>query len=399
MSSPRPFPGRWVLDPSVRFLNHGSFGACPRAVLLRQGELRARMEAEPVRFMVRELPALLDDVGRALGGFLGADPQDLALVPNASTGVSTVLRSLDLQPGDELLTCDHAYPACKNALEAVAARAGARVTVARVPFPVRGPDEVLGAFLAAVTGRTRLALVDHVTSPTGLVFPVADLVAALQQRGVDVLVDGAHAPGMVPLDLRALGAAYYTGNCHKWLCAPKGAGFLHVRRDRQAGVRPLVISHGATAPLRGRSRFQREFEWTGTQDPTAWLCIPSALRALAELVPGGWDEVRRRNHDLAVEARGILCRALQVEPPCPEAMLGSLAAVPLPDDPTGAAATMPLPLQDALLDRHGIQVPVFPWPAPPRRLVRVSAQLYNAPEDYAALATALGEELGRERAR
>lgn len=367
-------------------------------MLAAQSELRSRLEAQPVRFMVRELPGLHEEAVAQVAAFLGADPQDLAVVGNATTGVNTVLRSLRLQPGDELLLSDHGYRACRNAAEAVAAAAGARVVVARVPFPLRGPDEVVAAFLAAATPRTRLALIDQVTSPTGLVFPTDALVAGLQGRGIDVLVDAAHAPGMLPLDLDRTGAAWTTGNFHKWVCAPKGAAFLHVRRDRQDALRPLVVSHGATAPLRGRSRFQREFEWTGTADPTAWLAVPAALRCLEGMVPGGWPEVRRRNHELALLARRTLCEALRVAPPCPDAMLGSMAALELPPDPHhDEEPPEPHPLQSALLERHGIEVPVFGWPRPPARLFRVSAQLYNRAEEYAALGRALVDELARER--
>jgi isopenicillin-N epimerase len=386
----------WALDPRVTFLNHGSFGATPRPVLAAQHELRARMEGEPVRFVTRELERLLDDARATLGAFIGTAAEDVAFVPNATAGANAVLRSLPLAAGDEILTTDHAYGACRNAADFVAERAGARVVVAPVSFPLESPDDVIEAVLAHVGPRTRLALLDHVTSPTALVMPIVRLVAALADRGVETLVDGAHAPGMVDLDVRAVGAAYYTGNCHKWLCAPKGAGFLYVRRDRQATVRPTVISHGATSTRTGRSRFLVEFDWTGTHDPTAYLCVPEAIRVLGAALPGGWPELRARNRALAIEARALLCRALGVAVPAPEAMIGSMATVPLPDSPVRSASVpSPFdPLQDALLERFAIEVPIFPWPAPPRRFVRVSCQLYNTLEQYERLAAALVELSG-----
>jgi isopenicillin-N epimerase len=299
---------------------------------------------------------------------------------------------LSARAGDEWLVTDHAYNACRNALDAAAARAGARVVVASVPFPVADEASLVGPVLAAVTPRTTLALLDHVSSQTGLVWPIGRLVRALQAKGVDTLVDGAHAPGMVPLDLAELGAAYYTGNCHKWICAPKGAAFLHVRADRQEGIRPLVISHGANSARRDRTRFQLEFGWTGTWDPSAMLCVAEALGAMAALHPEGWAGLMRRNHELVVAGRRLLCQALGQAPPCPESMLGALASVPLPD----AEATRPLqpplfldPLQDWLLEHHGIEVPIIPWPAWPRRLLRISAQAYNTLPQYERLAALL----------
>ena len=386
----------WALDPQIAFLNHGSFGATPLPVLEAQRALRARMEAEPVRFFIRELGQLLDDARAALGAFIGAAAEDVAFVPNATTGANAVLRSLALAAGDEILTTDHAYGACRNAADFVAERAGARVVVAAVPFPLASPDEVIEAVLAHVGPRTRLALLDHVTSPTALVMPIARLVAALAERGVETLVDGAHAPGMVDLDVRAIGAAYYTGNCHKWLCAPKGAGFLYVRRDRQATVRPTVISHGATSARSDRSRFLVEFDWTGTHDPSPYLCVPAAIRVLGAALAGGWPALRARNRALAIEARNVLCRALGVASPAPDSMLGSMATVPLPDSPV-RSSSLPSPfdpLQDALFERFAIEVPVFPWPGPPRRVVRISCQLYNTIEQYERLAAALVELSG-----
>ena len=383
----------WALDPEVAFLNHGSFGATPLPVLEAQRALRARMEAEPVRFFIRELGQLLDDARAALGAFIGAAAEDVAFVPNATTGANAVLRSLPLAAGDEILTTDHAYGACRNAADFVAERTGARVVVAPVPFPLASPGEVIEAVLAHVGPRTRLALLDHVTSPTALVMPIARLVGALAERGVETLVDGAHAPGMVDLDVRAVGAAYYTGNCHKWLCAPKGAGFLYVRRDRQATVRPTVISHGATSARTDRSRFLLEFEWTGTQDPSPYLCVPEAIRLLGTALAGGWPALRARNHALAIEARNVLCRALRVAPPAPDSMLGSMATVSLPESQLRSSSLPPPfdPLQDALLERFATEVPVFPWPGTPRRVVRISCQLYNTIEQYERLAAALVE--------
>ena len=380
----------WALDREVAFLNHGSFGACPTAVLRHQAALRAEMEREPVRFLSRELDDRLDEARRALAGFVGARDEDIAFVPNATTGVNAVVRSLRFASGDELLTTDHVYNACRNALEFVAGRAGARVVVVVVPFPLASPGEIVSAVLARVTPRTRLALIDHVTSPTGLVLPIAHLVSELSAHNVDTLVDGAHAPGMVPLDLSTLGATYYSGNCHKWLCAPKGAGFLYVRHDRQTEIRPVTISHGANALRPGRSRFHLEFDWTGTHDPTAFMSVPVAIRYLDSLLPGGWPALMTRNRDLALEARRTLCGSLGIPLPCPDEMIGSLASIPLPDGgTTDVKWRRPDPIQAALYDEWKIEVPVMSWPAPPKRLIRLSAQLYNAPQQYARLAGAL----------
>ena len=381
----------WGLDPSVLFLNHGSFGACPRPVLALQQGLRERMETEPVRFLGSGLEGLWDEARASLAAFIGSDPADVVFVPNATTGINTVLASLRLSPGDELLVTDQEYNACRNALEEAALRTGARVVVATLPFPAASPEESAEAILRRATPRTRLLLVDHVVSQTALVMPVAALVREMAARGVETLVDGAHGPGMLPLDLSSLGAAYYTGNCHKWLCAPKGAALLHVRRDLQPGVRPLVISHGANSPRADRSRFLLEFGWTGTHDPTPYLCVPEAIRFLGSLLPGGWPEVMARNRALALRGRRLLCDALRIEEPCPESMVGSMAAVPLPDAP-GPKPQPPLfldPLQVALWERHRIEVPVIYWPAFPRRVLRLSAQLYNEPAHYEKLAEAV----------
>jgi isopenicillin-N epimerase len=380
----------WTLDPAITFLNHGSFGACPEEVLRAQSELRAQLEREPVKFMSRELEGLLDEARAALAAFVGADPDDLAFVNNATSGVNTVLRSLSFVPGDEILTTNHAYGACKNAIDRVAARSGAKVVVAEIRFAGTTGELVEQTILARATGRTKLALIDHVTSPTALVFPIERIAKSLGERGIDTLVDGAHAPGMVPLDIPRIGAAYYTGNCHKWLCAPKGAALLWVRRDRQDRITPLVTSHGASSRRTDRSRFRLEHDYAGTDDPTAFLCVPHAIRWLESL-----GDFMGQNRALALEARRALLGALGASEPAPDSMIGSMASLPLADGtPVDGANLRVDPLQDELFHQHGIEVPIFHWPRPGKRLIRVSAQRYNRLEEYRRLAALLARHGG-----
>jgi len=349
----------------------------------KQAALRHEMEREPVDFLDETLPARLDSARRDVAAFVGADPADLVFVPNATAGVNAVLRSLSLDSGDELLVTGHTYAACRKTAEFVAARTGARLVTAPLPFPLREEEEIVAAVLGSVSARTRLALLDHVTSPTALVLPIARLVDELQARGIDTLVDGAHAPGMVPLELSKLGAAYYTGNAHKWLCAPKGAAFLHARRDRQPQLHPTIISHGYA---RG---FRAEFDWMGTCDPTPWLCIPEALRFIGGLLPGGWPQVMAHNHDLAVRARRLLLEIFAIDAPCPETMLGSMASLPLPAPAVGSPAShLDYKGLHAWFRERGLEAWFHPQPVP---VLRLSAQLYNHLGEYRGLADLLAE--------
>ena len=384
----------WILDPETCFLNHGSFGATPLSVLEEQSRLRSLIERDPVRFFERDYMPMMGEAIGKLSEFINADSEGLAFVKNTTEGVNTVLRSLDLQPGDEIIVTNHSYQACWNAVDFVTERAGASTVVVDIPFRVDSENEVVDLIMAAVTGNTVLALIDTVTSATGLRMPFEELVQRLQGIGVDVLLDAAHGPGIVPLDLKAMGAAYCTGNCHKWICTPKGSAFLHIRDDRKNKVRPLSISHGYSFEGTTQERFEFEFGWPGTQDPTPWLCVPHAIDFLGSLVEGGWQQIMDTNRALAIQGREILCDALGTSPPVPESMVSSIAAVEMPDE--GEVGPMSLegdPFHNFLLDEFRIQVPVFPWSHHNKRYIRISAQLYNHLEEYEFLADCLRRSL------
>ena len=387
----------WLLDGRITFLNHGSFGACLKAVLERQSALRERLEREPVRFMVRELEGMLDSAREALGEFISAAPEGIAFVPNATTAVNTVLRSLKLEPGDEILTTNHAYPSCRNTIHFISGTTGARPVIAEVPFPIGSPEDIPDCLLRHVGRRTKICVVDHVTSPTALIFPVSTVVHEMRERGVCTLIDGAHAPGMLPLNVEEIGAEFYTGNCHKWLCAPKGAAFLYVEKEKRDSIHPLSISLGAGSGRADRSSFHLEFDWVGTDDPTAYLCVPEAINYMGSLLPNGWPELMALNHRTVLRARETICSRLGIPPPCPDELIGSMASMPLPDgEPEPAdSITGSDPIHRELLDRFNIEVPVMAWPNAPKRLLRISAQAYNTATEYERLAAALGEILGQ----
>jgi len=384
----------WGLEEDRVFLNHGSFGATPTAVREEQRKWQDLMENEPVRFFEDLMPGILQTTREKLASFLSCDADDLALVENATSGVNTVLRSLQFAPGDEILVPDHAYQACRNTIDFVAQRWGAKVVTVNIPFPINDPQQAVDAIMGGVTDQTRLAMIDTVTSPTGLLMPFEQLVSMLEGRGVEVMLDAAHGIGMVPLNLNELGASYTTSNCHKWLCAPKGSAFLHVRKDKQAAIHPLTISHGMTFPLGDTTRFRHEFDWTGTRDISAHCALPAAIDHLADVLEGGWPSIMEHNHELALQGRDILCEALGLEKPCPDEMVACIATLILPSENKSGGIPLhePDPLHTILSEKYGIQIPVWSWPSPEGRFIRISAQLYNSEEEYHYLAWALQQE-------
>ena len=386
-----PLEKYWSFDPDVIFLNHGSFGATPNLVMEEQNRIRARLESDPVRFFEREAFDLMNEANEKLSNFLNAESDGMTFCQNATSGVNTVLRSLILNQGDEIIIPNHSYQACWNAIDFVASRWGAKVIVVNLPFRCESEEEIIEPLLEAITPRSVLAMIDTVTSPTGLRMPFEKLVSEFQSRGVDVLLDAAHGPGLVPMDLMKLDAAWVTGNCHKWLCSPKGSAFLHIREDKKKETKPLTISHGHNADLSPQEKFRFEFDWQGTRDPSAILCIPKSIEVLQSMVSGGFDEIMEHNNTLALNARNLLCESLGTNPPTPNSMISAMATIDLPGTYSGGADIMGDPLHNRLLDEFDIQVPVFPWPHHKMRYIRISAYLYNTIEEYEYLGKTLHE--------
>ena len=376
-------PSTWLLDPTLHHLNHGSFGAVPRPVLDAQDAWRRLFESDPVGFVDRDLLPALDEVRETWAGLIGAEPAGTVMLRNTTTGMTTVLDAVarTLPRGSHIVLTDHAYNSTRVAVDVMAARYGLEPVTVALPFPVVSPDDVTARVVDAVTPRTGLVVLDLVTSPTALRLPVEAIVSAVGD--VPVLVDAAHGPGMVDMSTGSLrDAAFVVANGHKWLCAPRGSAAMVVREDWRDRVRPLVVSHGwedGFAP--GRSRLHATFDWTGTDDVTPWLAVPSAVQTIGALHPAGWPGVREANRALARYARDQLCEALGIEAPSPDEMLGSMAAVPLPGESSGMLDPLAAELRE-----HGFVVAAF---GGARRVLRVSVHVYNEPAEYDALATLL----------
>jgi isopenicillin-N epimerase len=376
--SPEELRREFLLDPEVAFLNHGSFGACPRRVIDRYQAWQRELESEPIDFLDRRLPDLLATARTALATYVGCAEQDLAFVQNATTGVNLAARSLTLAPNDEVLATDLEYGACDLAWDWVCRRAEAHYVRAPIPLPLDDPSEVVDALFAEATDRTRVVYVSHVTSTTGLVLPAEEIVARARALGLVTVVDGAHAPAQVPIDLAALGADYYAGNAHKWLSAPKGAGFLHVQPEHQESVDAAIVSWGYTEG----NGFCERIEKQGTRDPAAWLTVPDAIRFQAER---DWDAVRARSRELARGARRDLCDLLGTEPIAPDSMLAQMAAVRLPHSAPD--------LSERLFTHDRIEIPIS---GTENDLLRISIAGYTTRAELDRLLTALVRELDAE---
>ncbi len=389
IASPRTSPvplgpvirDEWLLDPDVVFLNHGCFGACPRTVLALQSELRAQLERQPLAFLDRERKERIDRALAAVGEFVGARGEDMGFVTNATEGVHAVARSLRFNVGDEIITAQHRYDAIGNTLAHVADRAGARLIEVPIDLPFE-PSRFIESITKAMSPNTRLVVVDHIVSISSLILPVQEVIDLCNRRGIETLIDGAHAPGMLDLDIEELGATYYSGNLHKWVCAPKGAGFLWVQRDRKEHIHPAIISnyHG--------QGFNSEFDWQGTRDITPWLCAPASIEFFEQW---GWDRVRAHNHQLATWAQAHHCEMWDVESisPIDGSLIGSMVTIPLP--PRAQHYGDKFALMRAIYDTYRIEVPVVEVNG--RRMVRISCHLYNRAEDCERLAVAIRELL------
>ena len=387
-------PARFPIRPGITMLNNGSYGLTPSVVRDAQIELQRRLEEDPVRFFKADLEDYNDDTRHAIGAFTRTNPTHIALVPNGTFAVATVLNNLDLSPGDEILLTDHEYMATFNELSKVCRETGAKVVVAKIPYPEVTPELVVDSIVSKMSDRTRIVLISHITSASALVMPVKRIVAAAKERGILTFLDGAHTPGQIDLNIGDLDPTWYAASCHKWLACPKGTGFIYTSPNQHKGFMPMVLSCRVHESRPERAAFLCDFDYTGTNDYTGNMVIPVAIEHMGAQLPGGWGELRQRNHDLVMRGAKIICDMLGIEQRVPESMLANMVSIPLPGtcEPSNLLGEG---LWDRLYLNHGLQVPVWDLPGVCDRMTRISAQLFNTIEDYERLGEALRIELDK----
>lgn len=382
---------QFLIREDVVFLNHGSFGACPRPVFEAYQRWQLDLERQPVEFLGRKLTELMRAPRIALAAELGTSEHNIVGLTNATTGLNIVAQSLDLQPGDQILTTDHEYSALEKTWAYVARRTGAEIVVVNVPLPLASEEQFTDTIIAGMTDRTRVLFLSHITSPTALLFPIERSIAEARKRGIWSVIDGAHTPGHIPLDLDAMGADFYSGNCHKWLMSPKGSAFLYARPEVQGLLNPLVISHGWTKDSQeagakggfGNSPFIDGIEMQGTRDPAPWLTVPAALDYRRE---NDWTSVADHCRQLAQDTARRLGERTGLAPlSSPEFCAPQMVAMPIPECDVDW-------LKVALIEKHNIEIPVFRWQD--KCIARVSVQGYNSRPQMDLLIEALTDLLG-----
>ncbi len=384
----------WQLNEDITYLNHGSFGATPVKVLQKQQYYREEMERGAVDFFINKLPEIYQESKNSIANFVGTSAHNIVFVQNTTTGVNNVLANIKANENDDWLTLNIAYGACVQAFKHYAAKNKCNINVAIINYPICSKDDILKSIEQAITPKTTIALIDYITSSTGFIMPVEEIIELLHKKNITVIIDGAHAPGMIPLHIDTLKADYFVGNCHKWICSPKGSAIMYVAPHLQQNFYPLVISHYNDMNEGSTKHWSNQFFWDGTHDYSSYLCIKDAIETMPSIIEGTWTDIQKQNRELVLKAGKYIANKLQAEVPVPDTMVGSILNIPLPDGniPSTKFHTNTV-LQNILFKKYNIEAPIFNFPAAPKQWLRISAQLYNSIEQYEYLCDCLLQEL------
>jgi isopenicillin-N epimerase len=377
------------IEKGFTALNHGSFGACPKEIIEYQYSLMKRMESLTTRFFTRELPDLLEESLETLCRFINAPKKSTIFIKNATTAANAVFKSIDFKAGDEIVTTNLIYSSCRKVIDHTALEKGLKVHKVEIPFPAKNSLEIFEKIMGQVNSRTKLIFIDHITSETATILPVEMIIKEASKKEIDVFVDGAHAPGMIPLDILKLSPAYYTGNCHKWLYTPKGSAFLYVDQKKLDSMVPTVISNNYKDGVTSEERFRNAFDWSATMDYSGYACVGKTIEYLEKNVEGGWGEIMKRDRDLAIKGRGIIAEKLNLDSFIPDEMTGSMVTMKLNSTAVKDPVTGLDIIQMKLLDEYKIEALITTLYPTKERILRISAALYNNENDYELLAEAL----------